>query len=138
MESSHLTILNLLNKEDLITIASTLLNENIALKTRLNDLESQVSQVVQVFQDIQQSQQPQPILQQPQPVLQQTEPESEEDKLQKRKLFVRNISFSANKFVLYNAFSKYGKVEHAKILYETNSFGFEQSKGYGFVIYENA
>jgi RNA recognition motif-containing protein len=136
MDSNHqLTILNLLSKEYLVNVVSTLLNENSTLKSRVQDLESQVSQIVQVFQELQNVQQQQ-LLVSP-PAVQSQELPLEEDDVQKRKLFVRNISFAANKYDLYNVFSKYGRVEHAKILYEKNSFGVEQSKGYGFVIFEN-
>lgn len=127
--NTHITILNLLSREDLISISSILLNENVALKTRLQDLESQVSVVINAFKDFQV---PQASAPEPEPVQQ------PEDDLNSRKLFVRNISFRANKEDLYAIFSRYGRVEHAKILYETNQYGFEQSRGFGFVIFDDA
>jgi RNA recognition motif-containing protein len=129
--NSHLTLLNLLSKEDLVNVSSALLTENVAMKSRLEHLESQASIVINAFKNFQLEPVPQPI-EKEKPV------DLYEQDLLTRKIFVRNISFRANKYDLYNIFSRYGAVEHAKILYETTSSGYEQSRGFGFVVFENA
>jgi RNA recognition motif-containing protein len=93
----HITILELLSKENLVQIASMLLTENVALKSRLEHFEPRV---IEAFDELNSN--------------------ADNNNMALRKLFVRNISFQANPQDLAIAFSKYGNVEFAKIQYQKN------------------
>jgi RNA recognition motif-containing protein len=116
---NHLTLLNLLDKEALVQIASTLLTENVALKSRLEQSVPRVEQkVIDPIDELNSN--------------------LDDNNIILRKLFVRNISFKANPQDLAIAFSKYGNVEYAKIQYQTDKYGCTQSRGYGFIIFSEA
>ena len=115
---NHLTLLNLLDKEALVQIASVLLTENVALKSRLEKLEPSVEQkAIQPIDELNSN--------------------VDDNNIVLRKLFVRNISFKATSQDLAVAFSKYGNVEYAKIQYQRNINGYIESRGYGFIIYSD-
>jgi RNA recognition motif-containing protein len=118
--------LNLLGKEDLVQIASMLLAENVALKSRTEQMESLISlatQAVKQAYDNIKNKEPQQVI-------------TKVDDLSLRKLFVRNISFKATDLDLAFAFSKYGLVESSKVLYETDLYGRYVSRGYGFIVFK--
>ena len=165
---NHLTLLNLLDKEALVQIASVLLTENVALKSRLeqsvprvekkviepvNELNSNVHDWLhQSNQSVSQSHKlgkaKQARLEEPstatsleeanQPTLSPQGGEADDNNIILRKLFVRNISFKATPQDLAVAFSKYGNVEYAKIQYQRNRNGYTESRGYGFIIFSEA
>ena len=130
----HITFLALLSKENLVQIASMLLTENIALKSRLEQMETRIKPIEElntnVYDWLHQSNQS---VSQSQTAT--SLEEADNNNVALRKLFVRNISFQATPQDLAVAFSKYGNVEYAKIQYQTNKYGYVQSRGYGFVIY---
>ena len=106
----HLAILGLLSKEELVCIASALLQQVNTLQQEKAALkEKEVEKLVP----------------------------DEDNSIVLRKLFVRNIDFRTSHQDLGNAFSKYGKVEFAEVKTETNRYGIVLSKGYGFVIFED-
>jgi RNA recognition motif-containing protein len=116
---NHLTLLNLLDKAALVQIASTLLTENVALKSRLEQPVPRVEQsVIEPIDELNSN--------------------VDNNNIVLRKLFVRNISFKATPEDLAIAFSKYGNVEYAKIQYQRNRNGYTESRGYGFIIFSEA
>ena len=116
---NHITVLELLSKENLVQIASMLLTENVALKSRLEKLEPRVEKkVIEPIDDLNSN--------------------VDDNNVVLRKLFVRNISFKATPQDLAIAFSKYGNVEYAKIQYQRNRNGYTESRGYGFIIFSEA
>jgi RNA recognition motif-containing protein len=116
---NHLTLLNLLDKEALVQIASTLLTENVALKSRLEQPVPRVEQkAIEPIDELNSN--------------------VDTNNIILRRLFVRNISFKATPQDLAVAFSKYGNVEYAKIQYQRNRNGYTESRGYGFIIFSEA
>ena len=117
----HTTFLALLSKENLVQIASMLLTENIALKSRLEQMEPRVEQKViepieelntnlddwlrQSNQSVSQSQTATSLEEVNQPALIPQGVEADNNNVALRKLFVRNISFQATPQDLAVAFS---------------------------------
>ena len=125
---NHITVLELLSKENLVQIASVLLTEHVALKFRLEQLEPRVEQkVIEPIDELNSK---------TDDCLRHSK--EDDNNVVLRKLFVRNISFKATPQDLAIAFSKYGNVEYAKIQYQTDKYGRSQSRGYGFIIFSQA
>ena len=146
----------MLRKEDLVTVASILLQEVNRLKNANGSLQMTVAglkdanKTLQMMVDANQSMSlalqvtppSQPLslspYQQPLEIQDDRLEHSDENNIALRRLFVRNLPFGATHQDLGDAFSKYGKVEQANVTIQRNKSGFLEARGYGFVTFETA
>lgn len=58
--------------------------------------------------------------------------------LEFRKIFVRNLSFDTNNFMLREFFSTFGPIESVQVVYDKRVIGKKCSRGFGFVVFTDS